>query len=73
MTVVFKSAAQMLAAEGAAPEGGAAAAEAPAEEPVEEGLAAWEKEMRPAAAKAKPKPKGRTKDRVLAEIVEELE
>jgi small subunit ribosomal protein S2 len=68
--------AQMLAAEGAAagdgaaPEGGAAAA--PADEPVE-GLAAWENEMRPAAAKAKPKPKGRAKGRVLAEIVEEME
>jgi len=74
---VGEAEAQMLAAdaaagEGAAPEDGAAA-EAPAEEPVEEGLAAWEKEMRPAAAKAKPKPKGRTKGRGMAEIVEELE
>jgi small subunit ribosomal protein S2 len=68
--------AQMLASEAAAGEGAPAEggeAEAPATEPVEEGLAAWENEMRPAAAKAKPKPKGRTKSRVMTEIVEELE
>ncbi|MBI5241900.1 MAG: 30S ribosomal protein S2 [Elusimicrobia bacterium] len=65
--------AQMLASEGAAPEGAAPEGVKIVEEPVEEGMAAWENEMRPAAAKAKPKPKGRTKGRVLAEIVEELE
>ena len=66
----------MLAAGEVVADGTTAVAAAPAEEPVEEGLAAWEKEMRPpvaAKAKPKPKPKGRTKDRALAEIAEEIE
>ena len=67
--------AQMLAGEAAAGDGQAAAgAPVIVEEPVEEGMAAWENEMKPTAAKAKAtKAKGRTKGRVMAEIVEELE
>ena len=54
--------------------GAAAGAPVIVEEPVEEGMAAWENEMKPTAAKAKAtKAKGRTKGRVMAEIVEELE
>jgi len=61
--------AAMLA--GAAPaEGLGTAPEAPAEE----GMEAWEKEMRPAGVVVpKAKPKGRAKSRVVAEIAEELE
>jgi len=75
-STVAEAEAAMLAAGEVAADGETAVAAAPAEEPVEEGLAAWEKEMRPpvaAKAKPKPKPKGRTKDRALAEIAEEIE
>ena len=70
-STVAEAESQMLAAgetENQPEEGGAGAAE--------EGLEAWEKEMNPdmpAGKAAKPKPKGRAKARVLAEVAEELE
>jgi small subunit ribosomal protein S2 len=64
----------MLAAGEAPAEGAAAPAAVDAPVVVEEGMEAWEKEMRPeGAAAGKPKPKGRAKGRIMAEIVEELE
>lgn len=59
---------QMLAGETA--EAAAVSAE---EQPMEDAMDAWEKEMRPEGAAPKAKPKGRAKTRVLAEVAEELE